>query len=82
MPTRRIKDDYPYPSPCRDSEHDPPSMMVFKDGLHEHECPTCGHKQRFRVSHPSLGTLMRVDAPLPLTGGEGIRSARSRLGEF
>lgn len=54
MPLRKIDDDANYPEPCRDRAHDPPSHRVFKDGLYEYECPSCGHKQRFRVSSPTL----------------------------
>lgn len=37
---------------CRHPEHNPPSHMVFPDGVYEHECPACGAVQRFVVSKP------------------------------
>jgi len=52
MPTRKISDDEP--RPCTHPEHNPPSMMVFENGLWEHICPACGHRQVFRVSKPTL----------------------------
>lgn len=55
MPTRKIA-DLKCKVPCADPDHDPPSMMVLPDGLWEHECPTCGHRQVFRVSKPTLST--------------------------
>ena len=51
MPTKKIADP-PLP-PCRDSEHNPPSMMVFEPGVYEHTCPTCGQKMVFRVDGPT-----------------------------
>jgi hypothetical protein len=57
MPTRKIDDNFaPGFSPCSHPEHDPPSMMVFENGLWEHICPACGHRQVFRVSKPTLAT--------------------------
>jgi Zn ribbon nucleic-acid-binding protein len=58
MPTRKIADLTPV---CRHREHDPPSMMVYEDGVYEHECPGCGHKQRFVVRKPSLRLPPRED---------------------
>jgi hypothetical protein len=46
--TRKIA-DLPDENICRDPEHDPPSMMVFKPGVYEHTCPTCGHVTEFTV---------------------------------
>lgn len=49
--TRKIAD---LPQPCRDSGHNPPSMMSFSDGIYEHVCPSCGKSQQFTVRNPSL----------------------------
>ena len=35
-------------------EHNPPSHMVYTDGVYEHTCPSCGHVQTFTVLNPSL----------------------------
>lgn len=51
MPTRKIRDLYNTEIPCRDPEHNPPSMMVFEDGIYEHTCPSCGKVQRFTVNN-------------------------------
>jgi Zn ribbon nucleic-acid-binding protein len=51
VPTRKIAD---LPSVCRHPEHNPPSMMVYENGIYEHECPSCGHKQHFTVNKPTL----------------------------
>jgi hypothetical protein len=72
MPTRKIKDD-PYVNLefCRDPEHAPPTMMHYKDGTYEHECPSCGHKFHFNVHRPTLtaqswfGTEQRSPALTP-----------------
>ncbi len=37
------------PHPCRDREHDPPSMRVFRPGTHMHECPSCHRTVVFHV---------------------------------
>ncbi len=63
MPTRKIDN---IPPLCHDNEHEPPNMMVFEDGLYEHECPSCHHKQIFRVNKPTLSV-----APLGLKGRHG-----------
>jgi hypothetical protein len=55
MPTRKIakpKDR----GHCRDRAHDPPSMMVYENGLYEHECPSCGAKTVFRVNKPTFSS--------------------------
>jgi hypothetical protein len=53
MPTTKIA-DLPRDEECRDPEHNPPTMMVWKDGIYIHECPTCHHKQRFEVRNPKM----------------------------
>ncbi len=50
MPTKKIADEI---RPCSHPDHDPPNMRVFENGLWEHICPACGHRQVFRVSKPS-----------------------------
>lgn len=56
MPLRRIDEDSnDWPSrhqQCRSPEHNPPGMISLPPGLYEHECPSCGAKQRFRVPEP------------------------------
>jgi len=52
MPTRKI-DGHGHRGTCRDAQHNPPSMMVYENGLYEHECPSCGAKQMFRVNRPT-----------------------------
>lgn len=51
MPTRKIAD---IPEPCRHPDHNPPNMVVLENGIYEHECPGCHHKQRFHVNRPTL----------------------------
>lgn len=59
MPTIKIAD---IQKPCRDREHNPPSHMVYDDGVYEHTCPSCGRVTRFTVSNPMLGIH-------PISGG-------------
>ena len=47
MPTRKIADAPK--APCRDREHNPPTMRLFEPGTYEHECPSCGAKAAFVV---------------------------------
>lgn len=62
MPTKKIGDvpegfesSFPSaPRPCRDSEHNPPSMRVFEPGVYEHTCPRCKAMQIFTVQKPML----------------------------
>jgi predicted RNA-binding Zn-ribbon protein involved in translation (DUF1610 family) len=53
MPTRKIADET---KPCSHPEHDPPNMRLFENGLWEHICPACGHRQVFRVSKPTYAS--------------------------
>lgn len=48
MPTRKIANE-PEDRVCGHPEHNPPKMRVFEPGKYEHECPGCGHKQKFVV---------------------------------
>ena len=48
MPTKKIA-DLPPEETCTHSEHNPPTHMVYEDGVYEHTCPACGHKQEFIV---------------------------------
>lgn len=66
---RRIEEDW-HRYPCRHPEHNPPNMIVLPPGLHEHECPSCGAKQRFRV--PELPQLSAPAAPYPSLDAVGI----------
>lgn len=56
MPTRKIPEEEnspfspSFPYPCQDPDHNPPTMQVFDPGLHEHECPRCHRKLKFRVA--------------------------------
>ena len=55
MPTRKIADlPGTAAATCQHPEHDPPKMMVYENGVWEHKCPSCGHKQRFVVAKPTL----------------------------
>lgn len=47
MPTRKIAEHRSHA--CQHPEHEPPSMMVFKPGTYEHECPSCSRKLVFTV---------------------------------
>lgn len=51
MPTIKIGD---IEQPCRSPEHNPPSHMVFPDGIYEHTCPSCGEKHQFVVDSPKM----------------------------
>jgi hypothetical protein len=55
MPIRKIA-DLPLASPCRHPEHNPPALMTYENGVYEHECPWCHHKQRFTVDKPTHAT--------------------------
>ncbi len=44
MPIRKISDLVPFKE-CRHPDHEPPSMIVLKPGIYEHECAGCGHKR-------------------------------------
>lgn len=59
MPLRKIMDlkggSKPI-KPCSDPEHNPPTHMVFEDGVWEHNCPGCGATTRFIVSRPFLSS--------------------------
>lgn len=35
---------------CRDSEHKPPTMVVYEPGIYEHTCPSCGEITNFTVA--------------------------------
>lgn len=39
---------------CRHPQHDPPTLRLYRDGLHEHTCPGCRTVQVFVVSTPTL----------------------------
>lgn len=47
MPLRKIAD---LPQPCRNPDHDPPTMIVLEPGVYEHTCPGCGNKVVFTVT--------------------------------
>lgn len=49
MPTRKIAEPNPWVRPCRNPEHNPPSMQVFTPGVYEHICPQCGNITTFIV---------------------------------
>lgn len=55
MPTRKLDEPehkawtFTRREPCRNPDHDPPSMRLFPPGRYEHTCPECGKKQRFTV---------------------------------
>lgn len=66
MPTRKIA-DLP-PGPCTDSEHNPPTMMLWEPGIYEHTCPRCGAKVRFCVERPSMSTGGTGGIPYPDPG--------------
>ncbi len=53
MPTKKIA-DIPLSQQCRHPDHNPPSHMVLEDGIYEHTCAGCGHRQRFLVSKPTF----------------------------
>lgn len=55
MPTRKIAEPKDR-GHCRDPEHNPPSMMVYENGLYEHTCPSCGAKKVFRVNRPTFSS--------------------------
>lgn len=60
MPTRKIRDLEPE-LVCRHPDHDPPTHMLFENGVWEHECPGCGRKIQFTVNHPRFGQLPPFD---------------------
>lgn len=47
--TRKIADLEPI---CSHPAHNPPSHMVYEDGLWENVCPGCGATKIFRVANP------------------------------
>lgn len=55
MPFVKItKDDWNRKDLCTHPEHNPPNMMVYKDGTYTWRCPVCGHEQTFTVRNPRL----------------------------
>lgn len=50
MATRKIAD---IPRHCRHPEHNPPTMMVWENGIYEHTCPSCGAQQMFTINKPT-----------------------------
>lgn len=54
MPTKRIDDAWEQPQQCKDPDHFPPRMMVFKPGTYEHTCPTCDHITVFTIPEKYL----------------------------
>lgn len=46
--TRKIE-DFTEKKGCKDTEHNPPQMIVLEPGTYEHECPSCGNIQVFTV---------------------------------
>lgn len=45
-------------------------MMVFKAGVYEHECPSCGHKQVFRIDSAYMKVSRREQLPKWITPTE------------
>jgi hypothetical protein len=41
-----------FPKPCSHPAHEPPSMMVFLEGMYRHRCPGCGQVTELRVIRP------------------------------
>ncbi len=37
------------PPPCRHPQHNPAGYIVREPGTYKHECPGCGHINRFKV---------------------------------
>ena len=73
MPTKKIGE---VQRPCTDSDHMPPSMMVYEPGEYEHTCRACGHKIFFRVDSPVWAAAPgrssgSVDVPPRLLGSDG-----------
>jgi len=53
MPTKKIA-DLPSRDTCLDRDHVPPSHMIFKTGIYEHTCPSCGTMTTFTIRKPIL----------------------------
>ena len=65
-------EEQPKPS-CMSPEHNPPSMMVLKPGLHRWQCPSCGHVTNFTVPEVTCG--ITTDPAENLTiGASGVDS--------
>jgi hypothetical protein len=51
--TRKIS-DLPPNETCMHPEHNPPTHMVYTDGIWRHVCPGCGYTQTFTVRNPRM----------------------------
>lgn len=51
MPTKKIRDLDPEET-CMNPEHNPPSHMIYGEGIWEHTCPGCGRSVTFTIRNP------------------------------
>ena len=51
MPTKKLR-DLSRNEVCFNPGHNPPQHMVYSDGVWEHVCPGCGHRQVFTIRSP------------------------------
>jgi hypothetical protein len=63
MPTRKIA-DLPREDVCMSNDHNPPTHVVWPDGVYEHVCSACGRKFRFTVTSPRY---VAMDSPYRAT---------------
>lgn len=54
--------------PCNSSEHNPPSMMVYKPGHYIWRCPKCGKTTEFNVPLVTLNSLPPIEKVLEENG--------------
>ena len=50
MPFIFNSNNAPFPVPCRDAEHEPPSTIMLQDGTYTWECPNCKKVTHFIIN--------------------------------
>ena len=74
MPLRKIRDLSPspwaQPGPCRNPDHEFPSMIVLAPGVWEHECPGCGRVTQVVVPLVTCQTDSASSVPGSVTNAE------------
>jgi hypothetical protein len=71
MTLRKIAD---IPEPCRNPQHDPPSMICLSPGVYEHTCPGCGARVLFTVPWVSCHVQPMANYMRPRHSGDWMDS--------
>lgn len=65
MPLRKISDLIPLKE-CHHPDHEPPTMIVLKPGIYEHECSNCHFKKIIVVRDNDDSRLTDDDGTNPM----------------